>query len=245
MKNTFTRCCILSVLFLVVAGSFSPINALPVGRSNLSREYLVSPQDLGSWSIGLYAIKQERDVTANKYMSDVPMKSSKTLGYIGYDIIPWITAYVVGGSSETRIGWGSGSSKPEIGFGAVFNLIDTEIEDPTLFENRLRLSSHAQYTWGSAKSSTSSSDVKWGEFSGSLLLSIVNDLEGDKFFVPNSIALFVGPVFSVINSNTIEQDKIFGMTGGLDIFLNEKVSLELAYTRYEAGTYSIGVNVRF
>lgn|GEM_PF-1251716 len=247
MNKNFARYSILSALLFLI-GTLSEVNALPVGRSNLSREYLVSPQDLSAWSIGLSAVKLERDVTLKTYGSGLPMKSTKTMGYVGYDVLPWVTFYAVGGGAQTRIGWfNNSSSGAEYGFGVTLNLIDTEIEDATAFENRLRLSSHLQFTRGSAGMNGvyGLSEITWDDFSGDLTLSVVNDLEGDKFFVPNSIALFFGPTFSVLSSTSIEQDKIFGLTAGLDIFLNEKVNLELAYTKFDAGTYSIGVNVRF
>lgn len=244
MKKRFLK---YAVVFAFLLATLSQLSAAPVGRSNSGRDYLLGTQDLGAWSAGLYGMNIDREVTLWNDRPKVSMNSKKIVGYVGYDILPWITTYVTAGSTQTRIGWGStGSSKPEYGVGCMLGLFDTEIEDPTLLEDRLRLNANFQYTRGSgAYADGFSGNISWSEFSGSLTLSIVNDLEGDKFFVPNSIALFIGPAFSFLSSSEIEQDSSFGLTLGIDVFLNEKVSLEFAYISYEESAYSAGVNVRF
>lgn len=235
---------VVFVYFLL--GSFSLTTAAPIGRSNSGRDYLAGTQDLGAWSCGLYFMSIDREVELFKSLPNISMKSDKVMGYVGYDIFPWMMAYIIGGSSETRIGWGNvADSKGEFGVGLLFNILDTEIEDPTFMEDRLRLNAHIQYTKSSATYSDGITDIDWNDFSGSLTLSLVNDLEGDKFFVPSSIALFAGPAFSILQSNEIEQEDEFGFVIGLDVFLNEKVSLEVAYTQFEESAYSFGVNVRF
>jgi len=245
MKKRFLIAC-LSVV-IILSNLYQTI-AAPVGRSNSGREYLAGTQDLSAWSAGLYIMSIDRKVELFNTFQNTSMKQDMIMGYVGYDVIPWITAYVVGGSSKNRIGSGDvqKDSKPEIGLGLMFNFLDTEIEDPTLLEDRLRLNANIQYTKGGGTSVNSgSSDVDWYDLSGSLTLSLVNDLTGDKFFVPSSIAFFIGPTFSILSSSQIEAEDEFGLTAGLDIFLNEKVSIELAYLKYEESTYSAGINVRF
>ncbi|OGV66263.1 MAG: hypothetical protein A2283_12090 [Lentisphaerae bacterium RIFOXYA12_FULL_48_11] len=242
MKKRFLIAC-LSVV--VILSNISQIIAAPVGRSNSGREYLAGTQDLSAWSAGLYFMSIDRDVEF--FLGSQSMKQDKVMGYVGYDVIPWITAYIVAGSTKTRIGWGGNAqdSDAEIGLGAMFNLLDTEIEDPTLLEDRLRINANIQYTKGSGTYADDVTGIDWYELSGSLTLSLVNDLTGDKFFAPSSIALFIGPAFSKLTSGDIEEEKPFGMTAGLDVFLNEKVSLEAAYTKYDRSTYSFGVNIHF
>lgn len=243
MKKRFLIAC-LSVV--VILSNISQLIAAPVGRSNSGRDYLAGTQDLSAWSCGLYFTSIDREVKLFDTFNNVSMKQDKILGYIGYDIVPWFTAYLVGGSSKNRIGAGNAvDSDSEFGLGVMFNIFDTEIEDPTLLEDRLRLNANVQYTKGSGTYVDGITGIDWYELSGSLTLSVVNDLTGDKFFVPNSIAFFIGPAFSLLTSGEIEAEKNAGMTAGLDIFLNEKVSIELAYTKFEKSTYSAGVNVRF
>jgi opacity protein-like surface antigen len=233
--------CAVGVLFTTV----SPLLALPVPRSDLGRESIIAAQDLGAWSVGIATIEQEREVNLFGTGLYGPMKQDKLMGYVGYDVLSWLTAYVVAGNSKTRIGWGNTpSGKGEFGFGLMFNLINTEILDPTTFEDRLKLNANIQYTSGKTELA-GEQEVAWKDLSGAITLSLVNDIDGQKFFLPNAIALFVGPAFSYLNSSSIEAKSSFGFTAGMEVFLNEKVALELSYIKYEQSCYSAGVSVRF
>ena len=241
MKN---RLLLVSAVIAVITSITHSLIAAPIGHSNLGREYISGAHDTGAWSLGIYAVNLERDVAAS-WFPVVPMKSEKIMGYLGYDILPWLTTYAIGGTSQTRISWGQDpGSKPEYGFGLIFNIIDTEILDPTLMEDRLRLNANIQYTFGQTTLVTGP-DIEWTDLSGSLTLGLVNDLDGHKFFVPNSMELYFGPAFSDLTSSSLDEKDAFGLTAGLVVYLDEKISLDLAYTSFDKAFYSFGVNVRF
>lgn len=225
------------VLLLSGLAPRSESSAVPTARSNLGREYLISTDELRPWSCGLYTTSYDRNVNSLR------MRSSKYMGYVGYDFIPWITTYVTFGSHESRYAMDPGESAGEYGLGASFNIIDQEILDPTLFEDRIRLNGNIQYTLSSIR--WSGQDTDWNELYASLTLSIVNDLQGDKFFTPNSLALFIGPIYCAPVDTELTVDKTLGFTAGIDCFLNEKITLELGFQQLKNAGITAGISIRF
>jgi len=241
MKRSLTVIC---VAVLVLEGTCSLVPALPVAGSNTGREYLMGVSDLGNWSCGIYSRMLERDIDFLGIDSLMNMKSKSIIGYVGYDLVRWLTTYVLAGQNESEFGnTGYGDGELEYGIGMYFNLLDHDILDPTLFEDKIRINAGCQYS--ESKTESVGSNVEWSEVCASLTLSIVNDLDGSKRYVPNSIALFAGPVYSDIDSSTINERDVFGYTAGIQVFYTEKVSFDIGVENFENDTYVSGVNVRF
>lgn len=230
------------VILFLLAGNLSPLLAVPIGSSNAGREYLLAAEPLGKWSCGVYSKARKRDVTTGGL--SLPMKSRKTMGYVGYDFKRWFTTYATAGSSETMIG-GSGyaDGESEYGVGMLFNILDHEILDPTLFEDKIRINAGWQYTSSGTK--YAGATRKWHELFASLTVSLVNDVEGSKFYLPNSIAIFAGPIYSDIQSSSIDEKDAFGLITGLEVFYSEKISIDWAIERFESSAYTVGINIRF
>ena len=239
MKRSLT---VILVAVLVLEGTCLLIPALPIAGSNTGREYLMGVSDLGNWSCGIYSRMLDRDIDIRGI--DSLMKSKSIIGYVGYDFVRWFTTYVLAGQNESEFGnMGYGDDEFEYGFGMYFNLLDQDILDPTLFEDKIRINAGWQYS--ESKTESGGSDVEWSEICASLTLSIVNDLDGNKRYVPNSIALFAGPVYSDIDSSIINEKDVFGYTAGIQVFYTEKVSFDIGVEKFESDTYVGGVNVRF
>lgn len=234
---------LIYVVVFLVAGKFSPLFAVPIGDSNLGRKYLVTAEDLGNWCCGLYSSSRDRDVQSGG--KTLPMKSHTMAGYVGYSYKPWFITYVVIGNSKTKIGFsGHPNSESEYGFGMLFNILDHDILDPTLFEDRIRINAGWQYSasktqWGAGNK------TKWRELSASLTVSIVNDIVGDKRYYPMSIALFAGPIYSDIMSSSIDEKEKFGFTAGLEVFYTQRVSFYCGIENFGDDAFMGGVNVRF
>lgn len=239
-KSIFCVCLIVSLL----AGDFTAVFAVPLGSSNMGREYLVGAGSPYKWSFGAYVETRERDVAIDRLSSLMSMKSSKIMGYVGYDFLSWFTTYFTAGQHRARIGSsGYADGELECGMGMHFNLLDQEILDPTLFEDKIRINADWQYT--TSKTEYGSEVKKWRELFLALTISIVNDIEGNKLYLPNSVAVFWGPLYSDIQGGSInEKDKI-GFTAGLEVFFTEKISLNLAIESFDEVTHIGGINVRF
>jgi len=235
MKNhIFVSCFVVFILFAVTS---SMLHAVPIGNSNAGREYLAGASDLGNWSCGLYADLRSHNVDTRWHPSTTEYVSQGGMIYIGYDLVRWITAYVVGGGSQISLG-GSGTGSAKYGVGMHFNILDHEIMDPTLFEDRLRLNAGWLATATQAEWSSHGTDIY--EAFASLTVSVVNDLEGPKKFVPNSIALYAGPLYSGLFSADVFGKTPLGFTAGLEIFYTERVSFSVGVNQFNSSTMPSG-----
>lgn len=225
------------------------VSAGPMGGSNMGRDYLITTGELANWRSGMSYESGDRDVRVRGL--DTVMASRKAMLYLGYELLPWCVPYVTGGSTETSFpGGADGDKESEYGIGLQFNLLEHDILDPLLMEDKLRVNASCQYS--ASKASWDGRDLRWRELFASVTVSVVNDLRGSKFFVPESIALFAGPIFSYIDSSSISDtegalkaDEKLGITGGIEIFLTKRISLDAAVKRYNAESYSAGLHIRF
>lgn len=229
----------------LVAGSCASVFAAPRGTSNTAREYLVGSSELSPWSAGLHYSARERHVQINNDAFFTEMKAQKVVGYVGYDVLDWATAYVSAGQTKAQINLeGYADGELDFGIGMLLNLLDHEVPDPLIMEDRVRVNASAEYSW--TKTERFGEDIGWQEFVTSLTFSIVNDTTGNKAFWPESVAIFAGPIYSCILGDLDEasEDRL-GLTGGVEIFVSERVSLDARFENYQKASFSGGLNVRF
>jgi hypothetical protein len=213
-------------------------SAAPVASSNLGREYLIGSSGLENWSAGIYGGTFQREITFNGF--DTELESNRGYFYLGYDVMRWMTPYAALGVSDSKIGGVSGESA-EFAYelGVHFNLIDHEMMDSTLMEDRVRVNANVSY------GATEASDVRWSELTASLTAGLVNDLDGNKTFVPESIGLYLGPVFSYIRSDEIEANNEVGLLVGLDFYVTPRVVLDINAIIIDDTSVFGGLHFRF
>lgn len=241
---------ILLAMFLFCVAGTRVVSALPIANSNAGRRYLLLTGELSRWSCGIYYEDGEREVEVRGM--DTMMQSRKGLVYVGFDVMSWCTAYAIAGPNKTKFGDSDYSDNElEYGGGANVNLLDYDILSPTLYEDALRINAGAQYTF--TESEWRGRDVEWRELLATLTVSIVNDLDGNKFFLPESIALFGGPVFSYIDSSSISgvdgtslkaNDKM-GFTAGLEFFVTDTVTFDVKLKKFDSESYAAGLHFHF
>jgi hypothetical protein len=245
MKKTH----LLIALCLLSASYVTTSFAAARSPSNLSREHIVSSAPLSNWSTGLYYDNAEKEVEL-KNGSRQLLKSSKTMVYIGYDVLPWFAPYVVAGQNDAKIGYFNSSYEDgslQYGLGAMFNLLDHEVADPTLIEDRLRLTAGVEYSWTSTD--YLNDELEWTALDASLTASIVNDVAGNILFSPDSIAFFGGLIYSKwggsdIKGATSNTDEV-GYTLGLEVFYTPSVSFSVRGNFLEHTGLTAGINLRF
>jgi opacity protein-like surface antigen len=247
MKKTFVITC---AVVAITIGTLTVSSAAPMPTSNMGREYFLSVPDLKLWSCGLSFESLDRKLKPLTYGGPTgKISSSKTLGYVGYDFVPWFTGYATAGVGDTKIGHASqtGENSPQFGLGVHFNAIDKEILDPTLYEDRIRVTAGLQYIGSTAKDPATQDNIRLGDLSASAIVSLVNDIEGSKEFLPNSIAIFGGLLYAdiITNDKNLKPDTKIGFTGGLELYYTESVSLVFALERLDDSGILAGVNVRF
>ena len=240
MKKTI----ILGLAVLLNTGALCNLHAAAREVSNRGRDYMVGPAELSAVSCGAYLDTLTRDVDIMRMPES--MRVSKIMAYVGYDVTSWLTPYLTLGQATTRFDFDPSSSKLAYGGGLQFNFMDHEVPDPTLLEDRIRLNGNVQYTRTGAEDQWGN-DLTWGELESSLTVSIVNDLDGNIQFMPDSIAIFLGPMYSGVQSGDIKggDSSAFGFLIGLEVFYTQRVSLSAQYNKVGEDGFAAGLNVRF
>jgi hypothetical protein len=252
MKKTIAIACVVAPILM---GNLAVTAiAAPLPTSNLGREYYVSAPDLKQWSGGLYVDSMERKLAPVGMSSSDKVKYSRDMGYIGYDFIPWITSYLTVGVGSVKIGQNAKNSNSGVqaGLGVHFNLMDKDILDPTLYEDKIRVTAGLQYIAAKPEfdpngNGVGKKKIKFDELSGSIIVSLVNDVEGSKLFSPFGLSIFGGLLYSdlMTDAHNVDEDAKIGLTAGLEIFYTETVSFYLAVDRFDDMGSTAGVNVRF
>jgi opacity protein-like surface antigen len=238
-KTTFVP---LVVSLSIVASSLS-LWAVP-SSSNDPFEYLVRGRDLSKLSIGLYAMQSERDITWDASGITETLKADHVRGYLGYDIFNAVTIYAVGGSSESKFGDNAtADSDGEYGVGIRANVLNHFIRETTPMEDAIRVNLGAQYLRSSAD--TGGTSVDWDEISVSLTLGLVNHTEGNKYYTPESYSIYVGPIYSKLNSDDFEAKDDVGLIAGMEVFLTDTIVVDFEVQNFENTSVAAGINFRF
>jgi len=87
--------------------------------------------------------------------------------------------------------------------------------------------------------------VDWNEVCVSMTASVVNDVAANKFFNPEAIALYVGPLFSMLQSSDLEEDNKFGLTVGVEVMVSESLSFDIGVRHFESSGVNGGLHLRF
>ena len=230
-----------SAILVNVLFSSLVLAAPQIGRSQGGRQYLISSDALHNWSIGAYVSESRRDVRVRGQNNQMKSKSSGV--YVGYDVLRWATVFGIAGLSNTSFNHRYSSSHNELGLSLQLNLIDHELMDPTVMENRLRLNLQTSYMWH--KADYPGGSVAWGDLSTGLMFSVVNDTPSFKVFWVENIALFGGPVYSkLIGSNLSERSNV-GYAAGIEVGVSEKVSLLAGIKDIDRTSAMGSITVRF
>ena len=237
-QHTFVAYAVLMLLGLAPS-----LVAVPIGGGNEGLQYLEGVYRFDRWRAGVYANVMDREVEVDDSSMSGILTTERALTYVGYEILPWASGYLAAGMSKAKIDpedYDGGNF--EYGGGLQFNLLDHDLMGPTLTEDRLRVNAGAQLT--KAQGEIYGEDVEWLDFFSSLTVGLVNDLTGDKFFVPDSISLYAGPAYSDLFGD-VEATTEFGLVAGLEIFWTEGVTFDLGYQYFEEDGFYAGVNFNF
>ncbi len=224
----------------LLAGNVALVSATPVATSNDGWDYLgKSSLTLSGWSCGVYGYERGRDADHGT------LSTQRAHAYVGYDIFRWLTPYIAGGESRTELNesgfsdWGF-----EWGAGVTVSLLDKILPDPYIIEDRVRITGGVEFTMSQAE--LRGSDVEWSELYSYLTFGLINDLEANKDFVPNSIGVYAGPCVSVVGGDELVSDnEMWGYTVGMDIFYSETVTLQISVAVMDDTDFGAGVQLRF
>lgn len=228
---------------ILVLSGFSAIDqaqAVPVGAGQHSGQYIFGAEDLGRWTVGLCYLDRERDIVTLGHATS--FQATKTFGYVAYEFLYGMNAYLLVGGIESQFGGlNLVDNHAEVGVGVQFNILDHEIPDPLLMEDRIRVNASLQYT--SSGADWIATEIEWEEIYGTLTVSFVNDIRGDKRYHMNSIGVFFGVVYSDLKSSSIDEDSAFGYMAGVDIHITENVLFEVGLESLDDGAIFGGIHI--
>lgn len=241
MKN-LTLIAVGVISMMTVA--FQTASAVPLGRNNEPINYMLQAPDLSRVSAGFYIGEAKRDVTFEGSSLVREMRMPRAFGYVGFDLTQWFNLYAIAGGTSAKVDNFSGDTGFSYGGGVSINLLNHFIKEPVPYEDAFRINIGAQVL-ANRSELFSNYTVEWIESSAALTFSIVNHVQGNKYYNPESITLYAGPVLSLISSDEISAETEVGVTGGMEIFFTDSMALDLRIDYFDHVSFSGGVNLRF
>ncbi len=215
----------LSAPVCLLTASLISAMAAPIGNVSAGRRYLIAAQDLTPWTAGLFVRSGEREAQVSGW--DRTFDYTRLAFYIGYDVFTWITPYVLIGANNTDLdGTGEGEFKPEWGFGMRLNLLHHDIMDPTLFEDTILVNASWQYSVSQAMRKGDEQEMH--ELCAVFTLSVLNEFSGSKLYLPEGMALFGGPIFSLVDTSGADMKEDYGLVAGLEVYYTKRISFYIA-----------------
>jgi opacity protein-like surface antigen len=228
-----------SLIGMIVLG-WLPAQAAPRAAEASGANYLIAAEDLDTFHFGGFYRYQQRDTDLGE------LTQNKGACYIGYDLLPWASIFGEIATTRVKLGLGENSdAASEFGGGAWFNLLDHDILGNLTMETRVRLQALAQVSHASPE--VNGTDISYTEFYGSLTMSLVTEVVGNKNYWPDAVGLFFGPVYNSLDSSNLDsEDSGIGFIAGLDFNITRGITISLSYEVYESdGAMNAGFDFRF
>ncbi len=232
---------------LVVIGALSCpalLSAVPFGANNEAFNYAIKAPDLQRFGAGVYYMESKRDIRISGYPFDIEMGVRRTTGYLAYHILPSVNVYAIIGGNWTELN-NSGERHSGIAYGGgiSLNLLHHYIKEPVPYEDAFRINAGVQLMVHEADFSPNT--VRWTEATAALTFALVNHVTGNKYYNPESISLYAGPLLSVIESSDFSVKSKGGLVGGLQIYFTDSVALDLRLEYIDHASGGAGVNILF
>jgi len=250
MKSIFNLC-IICTFWVAVSGAVSAATLSGAG----TRETLIEQEDLSFLSLGVDYQNQQRDINTSS-QGKLRLKSQTLDGYIGVDPFKWLTVFATLGGTAGEVSGMSAYNDPKFQWSAGFdvNWWRHHLEEPDFLAGELSLKTHAEF--GMHNSGSDSEKVNWDEYFAALLLNYETlAVRGeDPHRYPHSLVLFAGPGFSWLSGNYYQnptqkadfhEAHVFGVVGGLELFVASNLSLGGAIQYYDAVTVNVSARYHF
>lgn len=241
MKKSFIVC---SVVFALITLNTLLATAVPIGPSNDAMNYMLKTPDLSRVAAGIYYNQLKREMKLNRSVFSNEMTADRVTGYIGFDFLKWLNVYAIGGYTTAKMdNIPAGDGGMTFGAGVSVNVLNHFIREPVPMEDAFRINFGAQILSNEAE--IGYDKIRWVETSAALTFAIVNHIDGNKDFSPESISLYAGPSVSIIDNNAFSSKTKGGAVGGIEIFFTDSCALDLRVEYYDSAALSAGINLRF
>jgi opacity protein-like surface antigen len=198
-------------------------------------------------SVGISYFQQKRDMTAgDNDAGKEAWKVNHALGYLGYDVLSWLTVEAGAGQGKISAGEQDFDADFEWMAGAQVRLMDYLALDPVVGQDPYWVGLNGQLQYLSTSTDGDfGGDVEWNEFFGAVTLSLTSRPEIYGFV--NRVGIYMGPAFSKIDAKQggqdFDEDSSFGFIGGLTV--NPSDNLTLKFELQGFGQTSFGASLGF
>ena len=221
--------------------------------SSITRRPLATGPVSDRLTVGADFLEIERGADVKRGPDEV-LKARSASAYVGYDVLPWMTAFVTVGGVELASVPGLGTRsglKVSAGVGAY--LWESDVLVPAFMTGRFSVKGALEA--GYYESDTDSGTVRWQEVMASLPLGYE---KFDRYAtgaqgVDTSLALYVGPAVSCWRGSAglpagkydFEAKEILGAVAGLDVFFAPSVSLGAKILVFDEVSYGASLRIHF
>lgn len=211
---------------LVVAGTFP---------GSISREPLVRGSISDRLSVGVSYERVRRGIDVDGVPLTGDFEADHLRGYLGYDMLPWMTVFVSAGATELKGGtWSDTDYDLSVSAGLHGYLWEGDVLTPAFAAGRMSIKATMEIGRYSADSNAGGSD--WIEFVAALPFGyeIFERYPVGKSGLSTSLALYAGPAFSYLDgdvavlpgvTSSFSSDQELGALAGADVYFSPVVSI--------------------
>lgn len=227
---------------LSLAASFpTSISRAPLNHSAVSEKV----------SVGVTYEEIERGIDLDDG-PDAVLKADSASLYVGYDVLPWLTLFGSLGASEVDTEAGvNADARVKFSGGLSAYVWEADIVEPGYMSGRLTLKPTVEISRYSSDSDVG--EISWIDATAALPFGYekFDSYPPSTLGISASLAFYIGPAVSYV-AGTVDSplgdvdfdgDELFGMIGGLDIYLSRGVSLGVEFSVFDET--SIGASLRF
>lgn len=240
----------VAVVVMVVCGFSGGIFATTL-PSSISR----SPLAIGSVSerlsigVGYERIKRDVDFQVGP---DRVFEADRISGYVGFDVLPWLTLYVTAGSTEFKDDSGIKTAAGlSVCGGVSAYLWESDVLTPAFIAGRLSIKAMAEAS--RSRSDYDGSEEEWTEAMAALPIGyeIFDRYPTGASGIQTSLALYAGPAVSSMSGtvknadNDFDAKKQVGFVAGLDIYLAPQFSVGADITVFDEVSYGASAAFHF
>ena len=233
------------IVAAMVMVSMGVVSAATLGGAGM-RDSITSSDDLGPLSAGIDYQMLKRNVSLDGG-GTAKLQAKVYSAQLGVDLFPWWQVFGTLGRSEARWEGGSyGDGKIKWSGGTRLNWWHTDLTDPDFMEGRVSFQTVAEFA-----QYRSGDDWRWNEGYVDLTLNYELFVEKMKDIkqIPYSLVLYGGPAISKLSGHAdnvgFDEDKLFGVVGGVDLYLSHNLSVGGQVTYFDQTSYGISARYHF
>jgi len=218
---------------------------------SISRQPLVAKPVSDRLTVGVGYDKLERGIEFDT-LPDAVLEADTISGYAGYDVLPWLTAFVTVGGTKVEGDEGIGTDYGiKLSGGLSAYLWEGDVLVPAFMAGRLSIK-----VMGEVSRFESDTDIGTVEWVDVMVALPVGYEKFDRYptsasGLQTSLALYAGPAFSYMSGKAdtvfgnvdFDASQRFGVVAGADVYFSPSVSIGAKLIAFDELSY--GASARF